>query len=221
MSVSDNFMDMDEGSGGPGRWLRIAIPLALFVVLAAGVWYLLNNPTGVRREAPRLQTILATLPPPPPPPPKERPPEPEKKLEEIPKPSETPKQLDAPKPMTINGPAQAGNDAFNIGAGDGTGMVASTNGFGDASYSRYLGSTIQQMIQQDDHVNRLVFSIEVAIWVDGSGHLKQARILRSSGDDKTDDAVLAALQGMPSLDQAPPSSLQFPQRVAIRGKRVG
>jgi TonB family protein len=75
------------------------------------------------------------------------------------------------------------------------------------------------MIQQDDSVNRLVFSTEVAVWLDASGHLTQAKIVRSSGDDKTDEAVLAALKSMPSLEQ-PPGTLQFPQRIAIRGRKA-
>lgn len=221
MTVRDDFFDDDDRRERRAQWVRTAVPIVAFGLIVFLGWFFLHGATGVRREAPRVQTIIATLPPPPPPPPKEKPPEePQKKIEEVPKPNEA-KPLDAPKPMTINGPAQAGNDAFNIGAGDGGGSVVGGTGFGDAAYTRYMGSALQQAIQQDDSVNRLVFTAEVAVWIDGSGHLTQARILKSSGDDKTDSALIAALQSMPALDQAPPSSVQFPQRVAIRGRRMG
>ncbi|HEY1710351.1 MAG TPA: energy transducer TonB [Rhizomicrobium sp.] len=218
MSTNADFDDYEDG-GVARRWMHVAVPSFVLLLIAGMIWYLMHSTTGTRREAPPLQTILTTLPPPPPPPPpKPEKVEPEKKVEETPKPNEV-KTPDAPKPMTINGPAQAGNDAFNIGAGDGSGSVGSSSGLGDESYSRYMGSSIQQMIQQDDSVNRLVFSTEVAVWIDANGHLTQAKIVRSSGDDKTDEAVLAALKTMPSLEQ-PPSTLQFPQRIAIRGRRV-
>jgi TonB family protein len=97
--------------------------------------------------------------------------------------------------------------------------VTPGGGFGDATYSRYMGSELQQRIQEDDRVNRLVFSADVSVWVDSNGRVTQVRILRSSGDAKTDDALVTALQGMPALD-APPASLQFPQKVAIRGRRM-
>jgi protein TonB len=56
------------------------------------------------------------------------------------------------------------------------------------------------------------------VWIDGSGRLIQARILKSTGDSKIDSALILVLQDMPALDQ-PPGSLQFPQCVAIRGRK--
>jgi protein TonB len=203
----------------PARLRAIAVPGAILLVIAGAILYFLHDTAGIRREAPPLPTLIATLPPPPPPPP-QKPPEPEKKLEEIQKPVDQPKAVDnAPKPVTINGPAQAGSDAFNVGAGSGGGEVGSGGGFGEANYARYLGSALQQTIQNDDRVNHLVFSADMAVWVDPNGRVARAAILKTSGDPKIDQVLVDALQTMRALDEPPPSTLSFPQRVRIEGRR--
>ena len=136
------------------------------------------------------------------------------------KPVEQPKAADnSPKPVTINGPAQAGTDAFNVGAGSGGGDVGSGGGFGEANYTRYLGAALQQTIQNDDRVNHLVFSADMAVWVDPNGHVARASILKTSGDPKIDQVLVDALQTMRALDEPPPSTLPFPQHVRIEGRR--
>lgn len=212
------------------RWLGPVLGGAALLLLAALVWHFAGSSVGVRREAPRIATITPL--PPPPPPPKEKPPEP-KKVEEEMKPVEKPqdipqKPVDAPKPsndvaknVTINGDAQAGTDAFNIGAGDGGGMMGSGggNGTGTGNYNQYLGYAIQQAVQRDDRVNRLVFDVRADVWLDAEGRLTRAELVGSSGNEKTDAALIDALRAMPRIEVAPPSSLRFPLRVAIRGKR--
>jgi len=212
------------------RWLGPAIGAIVVALLGALVWHFASSSVGVRREAPRVATITPL--PPPPPPPKEKPPEPKKvedDIKPIDKPQDIPqKPLDAPKPsndvaknVTINGDAQAGTDAFNIGAGDGGGMVGSGGGTGTGtgSYDQYLGYAIQQAVQRDDRVNRLVFEVRADVWLDADGRLVRAELVGSSGNPRTDDALVDALRAMPRIDVAPPSSLRFPLRVAIRGKR--
>jgi hypothetical protein len=203
----------DETGGTITRIARVAVPVAVLATVAGGIWYLLHGTGSERREAPPLPTLQAFLPPPPPPP-KEKPPEPEKKVVEEKK-IETPdpKQNDAPKPLTINGPAQAGGDAFNLGAGDGTGDVA--NSLGNESYSRYLTSLMQDAIQQDDQLNHLAFNAQVAARVDERRRL-HARILQSSGDSRIDENIVEALQDV-SVDEDPPGSMEF--RIAIHSRR--
>lgn len=212
MAMDDD--DDDEKKGGLRGAVRIAVPVLIFAALAGGVYYMLNSTTGARREAPPLPTLQATLPPPPPPP-KEKPPEPEKKVEEEKK-IETPepKQLnDAPKPLTINGPAQAGNDAFNLGAGSGGGDVAS--GFGNENYGRYLTGVLQDAIEQDDKLNHLAFTVQIAASVDSSNRI-HVRIVKSSGDSQIDNDVLRAAQQV-ALNEEPPGAMEF--RIAIHSKR--
>jgi periplasmic protein TonB len=213
------------------RWLKFGAAAAVLVLLALAVRHFASSTVGVRKEAPRVATITPL--PPPPPPPKERPPEPKKVEEQVrpvpEKPLDTPqKPVDAPKlsadvakQVTMDAEGQAGNDAFNIGAGDGTGMVGAGGGTGTGtgSYSQYLGYAIQQAIQRDERVNRLAFEVNADIWLDAEGRLSKAQLVDSSGNPATDDALLAVLRAMPRIDVAPPVTLHFPLRISIRGKR--
>ena len=212
----------EEYEGWSSRLRSLSVPGAILFVIAALVLYFLHDTAGIRREAPPLPTLIATVPPPPPPPPPKQQPEPEKKVIEQQKPVEQPKAADnSPKPVTINGPAQAGSDAFNVGAGSGGGDVGSGSGIGEASYERYLGSALQQTVQNDDRVNHLVFIADMAVWVDPSGHITRVSVLKTSGDHSIDVDLVAVLESMPTLDEPPPPTLEFPQRVRIEGRRRG
>lgn len=212
------------------RWRGLII--AVWVLLAAAwlVWMLAGNEVGVRRSAPRIATITPL--PPPPPPPKEKPPEPKKveeTKEEIPKPAEPVKPVEAPKAspdvakqITINGPAQAGNDAFNIGAGEGGGMVGSGggSGVGGGSYEQYLSYALQEAIQHDDRTRRLVFDVRVNLWLSPDGGVTRVELVKPSGAQSTDRALLDVLRGL-RIDTPPPPHLSMPVRVAMRGYRPG
>ncbi len=212
------------------RYLPRIIAAAVVLAIVGMIWHMAGSKVGVRREAPRIATITPL--PPPPPPPKEKPPEP-KKLEEEKqvvdkaeplKPVDAPKQTnDVAKQVTINSDAQAGSDAFNIGAGSGGGMVGSGGGTGTGtgSYDQYLGYAIQQAIQRDERVNRLVFDVRVDIWMDADGRLTKATMVGSTGNDTTDTAIADALRAMPRIDTPPPATTHFPLRVSIRGRRPG
>jgi TonB family protein len=218
--MSDFAVEYREGWGA--RLKGLAIPGGILLVIGGVVLYFLHDTAGIRREAPPLPTLVATLPPPPPPPPPpKQQPEPQK-TEEQPKQVNQPKETNsAPKAITEAGPAQAGSDAFGIQAGSGDGNVGSGGGFGDTNYTRYLGSALQQSVQNDDRVNHLIFTADMAVWIDANGHVTRASVLKSTGDSKIDQDLVAALQEMPALDEPPPSDLQFPQRVRIEGRRRG
>ena len=210
----------EEVEGWSSRLKSLSVPGGILLVIAGVVLYFLHDTAGIRREAPPLPTLIATVPPPPPPPPPKQQPEPEKKVVEQQKPIEQPKQADnSPKPVTINGPAQAGNDAFNVGAGSGGGDVGSGGGIGEASYTRYLGSALQQTIQNDDRVNHLVFTADMEVWVDPEGRITRVAVLKTSGDHGIDQDLESALESMPALDEPPPATLPFPQKVRIEGRR--
>lgn len=210
------------------RWrTRLMIGVVLVVAVLA-IWKFASHEVGVRRSAPRIATITPL--PPPPPPPKEKPPEPKKVEEvkqEVPKPNEPLKPLEAPKQapdlakqVTINGPAQAGTDSFNIGAGSGGGMVGSGggSGVGGASYEQYLGYALQQAIQRDERTRRLVFDVHASIWLGADGAITRVELLGSSGTESTDKALHDVLLGL-HIDTPPPPNLSMPIRAAIRGKR--
>ena len=224
-------------SSAPG-WRR---PLAWGVgaLVAAGLAWLLwlwaNDMSGVRREAPKIPAIIPLPPPPPPPPVPEKPPEPETPVEEkLPEPEPTPEpeevkpQEEAPtpaddlaNPMQMDGDAQAGSDAFNIGAGKGGGMAGSGGGrLGNGTYSQFLAYTFQKLLREDPDLRTQAYRLQAEVWIDTSGRITRAELTRSSGDPALDQQVLAVLRGAPPLER-PPASLTLPVRIALQGRRPG
>ncbi|AGK47145.1 TonB family C-terminal domain protein [Burkholderia thailandensis MSMB121] len=230
-------MEMTYNGGprdkGPGRFVK---PVALALVLAglaALIWRFAGDTTGVKRaSAPQVTTVIPL--PPPPPPPKQKPP-PEKMKEEArtpvdkptiaPKPSEAPKPSDnQPRQMTMNAPAQAGTDSFNIGAGDGSGMVGSGGGgkFGNSSYAQYMVYVLQRAIEQDKGVQEAGgarFSGSLNLWMDPSGRITKVTIAQSTGDAKIDAAVVAAVESLGRVDEAPPPATAYPVLVRLQGRK--
>ncbi|MXN76969.1 energy transducer TonB [Burkholderia sp. 4701] len=230
-------MEMTYNGGppqkGPGRFVKpVAIALVL-AGLAALVWHFASDTAGVKRAAaPQVTTVIPL--PPPPPPPKQKPP-PEKLKEEAktpvdkptgaPKPSEAPKPSDnQPKQMTMNAPAQAGTDGFNIGAGDGSGMVGSGGGgrFGNASYAQYMVYVLQRAIEQDKGVQEVGgarFAGSLHLWLEPSGRIAKVTVAQSTGDAKLDAAVVAAVEALGRVDEAPPPATAYPVLVRLQGRK--
>ncbi|KVZ17010.1 TonB C-terminal domain-containing protein [Burkholderia stagnalis] len=230
-------MEMTYNGGppqkGPGRFVKpvaIALVLAGLAVLA---WRFASDTAGVKRAAaPQVTTVIPL--PPPPPPSKQKPP-PEKVKEEVktpvdkptvaPKPSETPKPSDnQPKQMTMNADAQAGSDNFGIGAGDGSGMVGSGGGgrFGNASYAQYMVYVLQRAIEQDKGVQEAGgarFTGILHLWLEPSGRIAKVTVAQSTGDVKLDAAVVAAVEALGKVDEAPPPATTYPVLVRLQGRK--
>nr|WP_063801474.1 TonB C-terminal domain-containing protein [Burkholderia ubonensis] len=222
-------------SKGPGRFVKPAVIVLALAGLAALVWHFASDTAGVKRaSAPQVTTVIPL--PPPPPPPKQKPP-PEKVKEEVktpvdkpsvaPKPSEAPKPSDnQPKQMTMNAPAQAGTDSFNIGAGDGSGMVGSGGGgrFGNGSYAQYMVYVLQRAIEQDKAVQEAGgarFAGSLNLWLEPSGRIAKVTIAQSTGDARIDAAVVAAVEALGKVDEAPPSATAYPVLVRLQGRKPG
>jgi TonB family protein len=146
-------------------------------------------------------------------------------------PSVEPPKAAAPAAVSINGPAQAGGDSFGlqsgngggIGGGGSTGACTGPNcgggtGMSEVFYRRYLSAILQEKVQRDDRVNRLVFSADFAVTISPSGRVTSVNILKSSGRDDRDASIKAILLAISNLDP-PPSAVRFPQRVTVRGRR--
>ncbi|WP_045883384.1 TonB C-terminal domain-containing protein [Pseudomonas chlororaphis] len=209
------------------------------LLLAAGaawlLWQWANDMSGVRREAPKVPTIIP-LPPPPPPPP-EKPKEPEPKVEEkVPEPEPTPEpeqvkpEEEAPpspvddlaNPMQMDGDAQAGNDAFNIGAGKGGGMAGSGGGrLGNGTYSQFLAFTFQRVLRENPDLRNQAFALQTDVWLSAVGEITRVELVKSSGNPQIDTLVLAALRAAPHLTERPPASLTLPVRLSLQGRRPG
>lgn len=241
--VTAGRVSSDQGAGGHHRQHGAAGPKVLLgliaiVVLAVLLWLVwqwATDTSSVRREAPRLQTIIPLPPPPPPPPEPERPPEPKDVPEEdIPEPEPEPDLTEEPMPddeapspsddlaeaMQMDGEAQAGGDAFNIAAGSGRGMAGSGAGrAGNATYGQYLAYQFQRILREAEETRHLSFRMQADIWLNDAGQITRVELLRSSGDPDVDARVIAALRAVPALSERPPASLSLPVRVSLQGRR--
>ncbi|PCE32630.1 energy transducer TonB [Burkholderia ubonensis subsp. mesacidophila] len=222
-----------EPPKGPGRFVKPAVIVLALAGLVALVWHFASDTAGVKRaSAPQVTTVIPL--PPPPPPPKQKPP-PEKVKEEVktpvdkptvaPKPAEAPKPSDnQPKQMTMNAPAQAGTDSFNIGAGDGSGMVGSGGGgrFGNAGYGQYMSYVLQRAIEQDKGVQEVGgarFAGVLNLWLEPSGRIVKVTIAQSTGDARIDAAVVAAVEALGKVDEPPPPAATYPVHVRLQGRK--
>jgi len=220
---------------GPGRFIKPVVIALVLAGLAALIWHFAGDTAGVKRVTASQVTTVIPLPPPPPPP-KQKPP-PEKIKEEAktpldkptiaPRPAETPKPSDnQPKQMTMNAPAQAGTDSFNIGAGDGSGMVGSGGGgrFGNAGYSQYMVYVLQRAIEQDKGVQEAGgarFAGNLNLWMDAAGRITKVTIAQSTGDPRIDAAVVAAVESLGKVDEPPPPGTPYPVLVKLLGRKPG
>ncbi|WP_411384594.1 energy transducer TonB [Pseudomonas sp. Z1-12] len=219
----------------PLRLLKWAAGLLLGAVAAWLLWQWANDMSGVRREAPKVPTIIP-LPPPPPPPP-EKPKEPEPQVEEkvvepepTPEPEEVKPEEEAPpspvddlaNPMQMDGDAQSGNDAFNIGAGKGGGMAGAGGGrLGNGTYSQFLAFTFQRLLRENPDLRSLAFSLQADVWLSAVGEITRVELVKSSGNPQVDEQVISALRTAPHLTERPPASLTLPVRLSLQGRRPG
>lgn len=239
----DGFDVPPEGA----TWRTYAVYAVVAAVVLAIGWFVYTQMTavrGVKVEAPPPQVVSMLPPPPPPPPP---PPEPqEKPPEPVEQPAPTPDQPSTPKPaepqaaapVTIAGAAQAGTDAFGLSAGSGGGIGSpggggtclgtkcgtgggGGGGMSEGVYRRYLSSTLQERVQNDEAINRLIFSADYTLTVTPDGRITGLRFVgaRGSGDTKVMERLTALLERVSGLTP-PPSTMQFPQRVTVRGRRA-
>ena len=213
------------------RWGGVAGGVLLAGALVALVWYLLSDTAATKREV--AATPMLMLPPPPPPPEPEKLPEPtpDKVVPEVSEPEPAPADKpmdDAPEspspdkgdPVTIDGAAQAGSDAFGIQAGRGGGMTGGGGGgLGAGSYGRYVANALQLAFARDARTRQLAFAeIRVDLWLDTEGKTSKVQLVQGTGNAQTDELVLAMVRDF-RADERPPASLRFPARVSIKGRR--
>lgn len=213
--------------------LAVLGALALLWALMTMFW---EVPGVEEKQAP--PTVVDMLPPPPPPPPpppqqpQEKPPEPADQPAPVPDLAPAPDKP-TPAPLQIDGPAQAGTDAYGVGAGSGGGM-GSPGGTGtcigpncgggggpvgiDRFWGRNLANALERHIQSNKSVNVDSFVSEYDVWVNSAGALTQARLVKGSGNSRLDQTVLGLLQTATGL-RPPPASIRMPQRIKVGRKR--
>lgn len=207
-------------------------------VLVAGLaawflWQWANDMSGIRREAPKVPTIIP-LPPPPPPPP-EKPPEPEPPVEEkvvepepTPEPEEVKPEEEAPpspaddlnKPMDMDAAPQAGEGGIPVGKGGG--MAGGGGGrVGNGTYSKYLAYAFGRLLRESPELRNLAFTLDADVWLSSAGEVTRVELVKSSGKPEIDAQVLAAMRNSQGLSERPPASVTLPVRLSLKGRRPG
>lgn len=218
------------------RWGGWVMGVGVALLSLAVLWYLLAGTASTKREVAATAMVMLPPPPPPPPEPEKLPePEPEKVETKITEVEPTPvESMDKPMddaapspsqdlgdPMTMNADAQAGTDGIAVGGGGGmTGGGGGGGGVGAGAYQRYISTKLQQALARDSQTRSLAFSdLRVDLWLAADGRITKVQLAQGSGNDKTDELVLAMLHALQVMDERPPQSMRFPMRVSMNGRR--
>ncbi len=203
------------------------------VAILGGIWWASHQQTTTIRQAAEDSVLIPVVPPPPPPPPPPDQPKPIEKPDEVPpptpnQPQPTPQQPSpspqAPAPgqaVSIDGPAQAGGDAFNIGAGSGGGMKgggaigSGIGGFNRAAYTSYLEGEFRHAMEGDKALRMASLRTHAEVWIDASGRITRVEV----NDTDKADSIRAALVGRSV--RPPDASLEMPVAFSLDIRRSG
>ena len=228
--------DSVDGVSTGRRVRNILIALIGMAVVGYGGYWLksqFSKPSGPTRQVTKISIIPDTPPPPPPPPKEEKRPEPKEPKQakvEQPKPVEAPPQQ--AEQLKMEGAAGDGPSAF--ASGDVTneykgGDIGSTIGGASAKPNRmqyaFFTNALQRHIQDELARNRNVKQIDyrvvVKVWLARDGSIQRAVLDDSTGDDKADSALSAALADMRAFRDAPPADMPQPIRLRITNRLTG
>ncbi|MDF0545414.1 TonB-dependent receptor [Sphingobium sp. H39-3-25] len=233
---------LPDGSDRPRRkkspitFGRILAVVAIGLVIAIGYNFLGTQTVSDRpNEMKTTQVILPPPPPPPPPPPETKP------IEQPPEPTIAPpieQPVDTPPPPQANNDPSPGDNALTaregagpvyggLAVGDGSGVRiggkpgggGSGGGMSVGMYTSYLKSSLQERVQDDPRLSRLVFSADYSLTVTRDGRITGVTFRNARGGSDADMQKLTALlQEVRGLDP-PPQAMVFPQLVTVRGRK--
>jgi periplasmic protein TonB len=203
------------------RTRRLAIiggVIATVLLLGVILWVAREFSGEPEKPARTVQVVQVVRPPPPPPPEETPPPPPPEKVEE-------PLPQDEPEPAPSDEPApseQLGLDAEGTAGGDGFGLAArkggrDITGGGGAIFAWYttrLKDNIVERLSDDPNIRAKKFSLQVRVWIDADGRVRDVRLANTTGDRTLDGAIESALSGLPKMTEPPP--VEMPQPISLR-----
>lgn len=228
--------DSLEGVSTARRVRNILIALIGMAVVGYGGYWLksqFSKPSGPTRQVTKISIIPDTPPPPPPPPKEEKRPEPKEQKEakvEQPKPVEAPPQQaeqlkmegaagDGPSPFaagSVTNEYKGGDVGSTIG-----GAPARLNRMQFAFFTNALQRHIQDELARNREVKQIDYRVVVKVWLGRDGSIQRAVLDDSTGDDKADSALSAALADMRAFRDAPPADMPQPIRLRITNRLTG
>jgi protein TonB len=196
---------------------------AVVVVITAILGYLVFDAIGTPVKASQkvVQQVNIIRPPPAPEP---EPPPPEIEKEELPEP-EPEQEASADEPpagelLGLDADGVAGGDAFGLAALKGGRDLL--NAGDDAQYQWYARVLTQEINEQvfDQlsgirDLRRSRYSLLVRIWLARDGRVERFKLASSTGDNDLDRNLVAALESLNRVSEAPPDGLPQPVRLRI------
>ncbi|AOF81919.1 hypothetical protein BSY238_805 [Methyloversatilis sp. RAC08] len=228
--------DSLEGVSTGRRVRNILLALVGMGFVGYGGYWLksqFSTPSAPTRQVTKISIIPDTPPPPPPPPREEKRPEPKEQKDvkvEQPKPVEAPPQQ--AEQLKMEGAAGDGPSAFasgdvtneykggDIGSTIG-GAPAKPNRMQYAFYTNALQRHIQDELARNRNVKQIDYRVVVKVWLGRDGSIQRAVLDESTGDDKADSALSAALADMRAFRDAPPADMPQPIRLRITNRLTG
>ena len=85
-------------------------------------------------------------------------------------------------------------------------------------YTLHIQSALQDALSRNDKLQGAAYVANVRVWLDRSGAISRYELVGSTGDNKTDTSLQAALGGLPKLAEAPPEDMPQPIRIRITSR---
>jgi len=212
---------------------RIALGIAAVVVVATVVIVFQNKLSSKGGSAHKSADIVSVrLPPPPPtpPPPAATPPPQEvmkqeqKMIEQSPVDEHEEKPKDEPPasaPISTGIKGDGAADGFGVGGGRGNGLIGGGSARHNSKWGWYAGlvqNSVSDALRRNSQIRNSALTLTVRIWSDPTGRVSRAKIVGSTNDPKTDQAIQDSLVGI-QLKEAPPAGMPLPIVMRITAKR--
>ncbi len=203
------------------RIVGLILVLAIIYGVVTFIQSFLDNKP--EKKAPKVQKITLFKPPPPPPPPPEQEPPPEPEIEEeIEEPEPEPENLpdvsdEAPaESLGLDADGGAGTDGFGLAARKGgRGLLA---GNPNAWYAGIVKNAVLEVLMNRDELRRRAYAAYISVWLDVDGTVLRYKLNRSSGNEKIDKVILAVLNDLDRISDAPPVGMKQPVKLKITSR---
>ncbi len=210
-----------KGGGLRGYLPIIAISLAVIAVVGVVVWLVVSSLGDAGKPTKKLIQQVQIIRPPPPP---ETPPPPPPEVEEV-----EVTEPEAPEPDVAEADQpppgdQLGLDADGVAGGDGFGLLGRKGGrdlLGTGSsdqykwYGQILKNDLIDKLAEIRDIRRDRYSVVVSLWLAPDGRVQRFSVIKPTGDETLDQALVAALESLGKVSEAPPAGMPQPVRLRI------
>jgi len=160
------------------------------------------------------------------------------KASDIPPPDAPPPSPSSPAggPLALAAEGEGPGDQFNLAGNPGGRGLLSGGGLGDGTggdglggsssvearfgwyYSR-IASEIEEAFRRHKLLSAAATRVELRLWADASGVISRVELVRSTGDQRVDDAI-RSIVGL-RLKEAPPRDIPMPMVARFTARRPG